>query len=92
MKIRCENKTRCFDITINLKNSFLDKDKVFLDPFVIQNGLINVLKKNRIIKTITGVTTYNNVSIPIAKLNMGILKSYDKDGVMKYLSYKEGFK
>jgi len=31
------------------------------------------------------------MDIPVAKLNMGVLKQYDKYGVLKYLEDKEDF-
>jgi len=47
------------------------------------------LIKNRIIRDVTSIS-YNYVEIPIAKVNIGILKQYDKNGVYKYLDSKEG--
>lgn len=90
MRLKYYNKTESHDFTIDLKDAYLDEDKVFLDPFVVKNGFINVLKKTRIIRCITGISYYNYVEVPIAKLNMGILRSYDKNGVKKYLENKGG--
>lgn len=88
MRLKYFNKHECHDITINLKDTFLDDGKVFLDPFIVKNGLINILIKNRIIRDVT-IINHNYVDIPIAKVNMGILKLYDKIGVFKYLNNKE---
>lgn len=44
------------------------------------------LKKSRIIKDICGIINYNYVDVPIATLNMGILRSYDYSGVNKHLN------
>ena len=42
------------------------------------------LKQTRIIKDICGVINYNYVDVPIAILNMGILRTYDHNGVNKH--------
>jgi len=89
MKLKYINKTECHDITVDLNDTFLEDGKVFLDPFIVQNGLIKILIKNRIIRDVTSIS-YNYVEIPIAKVNIGILKQYDKNGVYKYLDSKEG--
>lgn len=86
IRLRYENKTECHDITLDLKDFYLDDGSVFLDPFILKNGLIRVLKKARIIKEITGMAFYNYVEVPIAKLNMGKLRDYDSYGVKKHLS------
>ena len=62
---------------------------VFLHPVTINNGVLKALKKNRIIRDITGSCLYDNTTIPIAKVNMGILRKYDYKGVMKYVSRGE---
>ena len=46
---------------------------------------MKVLKKTRIIKSVCGITNYGYVPVPVAKVNMGILKQYDFNGVMKHL-------
>ena len=89
MRLKYINKSECHDITVDLTDTFLEDGKVFLDPFIVQNGLIKVLIKNRIIRDVTSIN-YNYVEIPIAKVNMGILKQYDKNGVYKYLDSREG--
>lgn len=73
------------DITINLEDSYIDEGKVFLDPFILKNGFINVLKKYRIIREITGLNFYNYIEVPIAKLNMGKLREFDNLGVKNHL-------
>ena len=55
-----------------------------LDPFITKNGFINVLKKYRIIREITGMGFYNYVEVPIAKINMGKLREFDSMGVRKH--------
>ncbi|MBO5096453.1 MAG: hypothetical protein J6B98_06230 [Bacilli bacterium] len=67
---------------------FLEKGKILIDPFLEKNGLLSVLLKDRIIKDIIYIT-YNYMDIPVAKLNMGVLKQYDKYGVLKYLEDRE---
>lgn len=46
---------------------------------------MKVLRKNRIIKDICGVINYNYVDIPVATLNMGVLRKYDNNGVEKHI-------
>lgn len=82
--LKCENDKQSYDITLNLKNIYVDEDKVLLNPIIINNGLLRKLMKARIIKEICSFTTYDGINIPIAKLNMGILKKYDSIGVKKY--------
>ena len=84
--MKLENKKENHDITINFDDLFFNKDDVLLDPVVIQNGLLKVLKKNRIIRYVCGSTNYGYTALPIVKLNMGILKQYDYNGVIKYIN------
>lgn len=86
IRLRYENKSESHEITINLEDSYIDDGKVFLDPFILKNGFIHVLKKYRIIKDITGMGFYNYIEVPIAKLNMGKLREFDNYGVKKHLS------
>ena len=85
------NKER-HDLTINLEDVYLDYDRVFLDPIVKNDGILKDLKKKRIIKDICGIINYNYMDIPIATLNMGILRKYDNMGVNNHLQkvYKVG--
>lgn len=83
--LKYENHTESHDITLNLEDTYLDDGKVLLDPFIKNNGLLRQLKKARIIKEICGSINYNYVDIPVARLNMGILKQYDYNGVTKFL-------
>ncbi len=69
-----------------MKDVYLDNGKIFLDPFIKNNGIMKQLKKTRIIKDICGVINYNYVDVPIAILNMGILRNYDYNGVNKHLN------
>lgn len=85
LRLRLENKKEAHDITFDLKDCYAQKEDILLDPVVTQNGLLKILKKNRIIRRIKGLTNYGYVAIPIAQVNMGILKQYDYDGVMKHL-------
>lgn len=84
LRLKYENKTESHDITLNLEDSYIDEGKVFLDPFITKNGFINVLKKYRIIREITGMGFYNYVEVPIAKINMGKLREFDSMGVRKH--------
>ncbi len=85
IRLRYENNVECHDITLNLNDIYLDKGKVVLDPYIIKNGLMKVLKKTRIIKEISNTINYNYVDVPVAILNMGILRTYDYDGVNRHL-------
>jgi len=85
LRLRLENNKEAHDITFDLKDCYVQKEDILLDPVVTQNGLLKILKKNRIIRRIKGLTNYGYVAIPIAQVNMGILKQYDYDGVMKHL-------
>lgn len=83
--LKCQNKNEEHDLTINLEDAFINDGHVFLDPKVKNNGVLKELKKKRIIKDICGVINYQYVDIPIATLNMGILRKYDNEGVNKHL-------
>lgn len=83
--LKCQNKNEEYDLTINLEDAFINDGHVFLDPKVKNNGVLKELKKKRIIKDICGVINYQYVDIPIATLNMGILRKYDNEGVNKHL-------
>lgn len=85
MRLKLENKTECHDITLDLDDVYLTDGNVLLDPIVKDNGVLNILKKTKIIKDVCGVVSYNYISVPVAKLNMGKLREYDYDGVMKHL-------
>ena len=79
------NKNERHEVTIDVNDLYLQKGHIFLAPETKDNGILNILKKSRIIKCITGINYYEYVSIPVALLNMGILRKYDYMGVMKYL-------
>ena len=81
------NKKEIKEITIDIKDAYLDKGHIFLDPAVNDNGILKVLKKYRIIKQIDGTICYNYTLVPIALLNTGILRSYDYVGVSKYKEF-----
>lgn len=83
--LKCQNKNEEHDLTINLEDAFINDGHVFLDPKVKNNGVLKELKKKRIIKDICGVINYQYVDIPIASLNMGVLRKYDNEGVNKHL-------
>lgn len=83
--LKYKNKNEEHDITINLEDAFIDNGHVFLDPKVKTNGILKELRKKRIIKEICGVLNYNYVDVPIAILNMGILRKFDNAGVKKHL-------
>lgn len=86
MCLSLKNKKNIIEVTINLKDAYLDKYHIFLDPDIKDNGLLKVLKKSRIIKNVIGMSYYDYVSVPIAIVNTGILKSYDYNGMNNYLT------
>lgn len=88
IRLKYESKTESHDITLSLDDIYLIDNKVLLDPFIEKNGLIKVLIKNRIIRDVTSIN-YDYIEIPTAKINMGILKQYDRKGISKYLNNKE---
>lgn len=85
MKLTISNKKEEIEVTIDLKDAYLDKGHVFLDPEIKDNGLLKVLKKSRIIRQIDGTLFYDYAVVPIALLNNGILRTYDYSGVLKHM-------
>lgn len=86
IRLKYETNKESHDITLDLKDTYLDNaNKVFLDPFIMSNGLYKQLKKTRIIREICGSTNYNYVEVPIAILNLGILRQYDANGLKKHV-------
>ena len=83
--LKYENSVESHDITLNLKDVYIDNDKVLIDPNIEKIGLLKQLKKARIIREICGSFNYNYVEIPVAILNMGILRQYDNIGVSNHL-------
>lgn len=90
IRLKYENSIESHDITVNIDDAYIDKGKIFLDPFIKNNGILKQLKKKRIIKDICGSFYHNGIEIPIANLNMGILRQYDCYGVAKHFE-KVGF-
>ena len=84
IRIKYKNASECHDINLDIEDVFIDRDKVILDPTLKNNGMLKVLKKCRIIIDIVGYINYNYIDLPVSVLNMGILKRYDYDGVMKH--------
>lgn len=80
------NNTTSIQITIDLSDAYLEKGHLFLDPATKDNGILQLLKKSRIIRTVTGLANYNYVFVPIVLVNMGILKKYDSRGVTEHLN------
>lgn len=76
-------------MTINIA-VYLDNGHVFINPIIKQKGLLKELKKKRIIKEINDSIFYNNMDIPIATLNMGIIRKYDNKGVNNHFNKVRG--
>ena len=88
LRIKYIDKKESHDITVNIDDAYLMKDHIFLDPSIMGNGIYKELKKNKIVKEIVGILNSQYVEVPIAQVNMGILRNYDKNGV-KYFLNKE---
>lgn len=88
IRIKYENQKESHDLTLNLKDVYLEDSKVFLDPFIQKNNLLKDLKKSKIIKEVNQIINYNYIDIPVATLNMGILRRYDSIGVNNYIKRK----
>lgn len=84
IRLRYENKNEGHDITIDVNDAFIDDGCVFLNPAIEHNGVLKELKKYRIIKEFVGVYNYNYIDLPVAKLNMGILRKFDLKGIEKH--------
>ena len=78
------NYNEVHEITMDLGKFSIQEDVIYLDPFLVENGFIRVLIKNKIIKEVTGMAFYGNVEVPVCKINMGILRDFDKSGMRKY--------
>lgn len=84
LKINLENKHENYEVTIDIPDVCLYDGNILLDPAIINSGILNVLKKIKIIKSIVSVINYNYVDIPVATLNMGKLREYDAVGVKNH--------
>ncbi len=89
--IKLKNKSEEHNLTLDLKDEYLEQGRVFLDPLIKNNGVLKELIKARIIKEVCCFINYNYVDIPVATLNIGILRKYDNDGVEKHLSIVNGY-
>lgn len=84
LSIHLINKNEKHNVTLNLKDEYLEEGRVFLDPLIKDNGVLKELVKLKIIREVCSVINYNYVDIPIATLNMGVLRKYDNEGVEKH--------
>ena len=85
MKLAISNKKQEIEVTIDLKDAYLDSGHVFLDPEIKDNGILKALKKSRILRQIDGTLCYDYKLIPVALLNNGILRTYDYSGVLEHM-------
>lgn len=85
MKLTISNKKQEIEVTIDLKDAYLDNGHVFLDPEIKDNGILKALKKSRILRQIDGTLCYDYKLIPVALLNNGILRTYDYSGVLEHM-------
>lgn len=89
--IKLKNKNEEHNLTLDLKDEYLEQGRVFLDPLIKNNGVLKELIKLRIIRGICSVINYNYVDIPVATLNIGILRKYDNDGVERHFEIVNGY-
>ena len=85
MKLTISNKKQEIEVTIDLKDAYLDNGHVFLDHEIKDNGILKALKKSRILRQIDGTLCYDYKLIPVALLNNGILRTYDYSGVLEHM-------
>lgn len=77
LKISLCNKNKEIEVTFNLSDIFLSRDKMLINPLF--KNKIGILKKNRIIRDVEGFIMYNDEDIPVASFNFGILRKYGKN-------------
>lgn len=85
-----QNNNENYDITTNLENIYLKEGSIFLNPIIIEKNIFNALKKSRVIKELVDTITKDNQVVGIAKINLGIIKKYDSQGLRKHLNNREG--
>lgn len=88
LSIHLVNKNEKHNITLNLKDEYIEDGRVFLDPLIKDNGVLKELIKLKIIREVCSVINYNYVDIPIATFNIGILRKYDPEGVEKHFQIR----
>lgn len=84
MSLHLKGKRENKEITIDIPDLAICSDLVMIDPIMADNGIIRLLKKNKIIKNVVSTITYNYLTIPLVKMNMGKLKEYDLVGTRHY--------
>lgn len=84
MNLYLKNKKQNKEITIDIPDLAIGSDLVMIDPNMADNGIIRLLKKNRIIRSVVSTINYNYLTIPLVKMNMGKLKEYDLVGTRNY--------
>ena len=86
MYLCLENKKKKLNITIDVPDFCMRSGSIFLEPNIIENGILKVIRKARIIKDISGMIFHDNQEVPIATLNIGKLREYDSIGVSNYIN------
>lgn len=79
-----ENKKNKNIITLNVPNIKIGYSIAVINPVMANQGIIRILKKQRIIKNVISTINYNNALTPLVKINIGKLKEYDSSGVRNY--------
>ena len=79
-----ENKNNKNIITLNVPNIKIDYSIAVINPVMANQGIIRILKKQRIIKNVVSTIDYDNALTPLVKINIGKLKDYDPIGVRNY--------
>ena len=91
IRLKYENNGEINDITINMKNIYIKRDYIIINPKAIDNNLFHILISNKIIDNIISSVDYNGRIVPVCSLNMGVLRKYDFAGVNKYLSRRKRY-
>ena len=91
--LELENNTSIYEITTDLPDVYCLDNLVFLNYNIVSNGILNILKKLKIVDKVVSTFHYDYAEIPIAKLNIGKIRKYDNNGVNQHLnkSQKEIF-
>ena len=79
-----ENNKKKNMITLSVPNIKIGYSIAVINPVIANQGIIRILKKQRIIKNVVSTIDYDNALTPVVKINIGKLKDYDPIGVRNY--------
>ena len=78
------NKNELIELTVEVPDIPLSEGFILINPRNVDFGMVNLLKKYKIISKVTTVLNYKNIMIPVAKVNMGKLKDFDAKGIREF--------